>query len=151
MKTKLKSIEESNSVTAMIDELNQYEIGNVTKAGLIHSLKGYVNELTGKIPTTPCVDYDADYEDEEEDQKMIIDDEFTKFEEMTVVSSNQVWWAATDEIELLWNDKKFTIRMAENSKGGELIWMKGEDQFTKEEIDEIEEYLWSGELDLSAI
>ncbi len=41
--------------------------------------------------------------------------------------------------------------MAENSKGGELIWMKGEDQFTKEEIDEIEEYLWSGELDLSAI
>jgi|TARA_R110000744_G_scaffold14533_4_gene41334 hypothetical protein len=83
-------------------------------------------------------------------EKIMIDEiEQDKFEEMTVVSSNQVWWAATDEIELDWNDKTFTIRMAENSKGGELIWMEGEDQFTKEEIDEIEEYLWSGELDIS--
>jgi len=72
-----------------------------------------------------------------------------KFEEMTVVSSDQVYWAATDEIVLDWNDKKFTIRMAENSKGGELIWMDGEDQFTEEEVVEIEEYLWSGELDIS--
>tara|TARA_R110000744_G_scaffold14533_4_gene41333 strand:- start:2278 stop:2466 length:189 start_codon:yes stop_codon:yes gene_type:complete len=57
----------NNSITAMIDELNQYEIGNVTKAGLIHSLKEYLNELTGKKPTPPYVDYDTDYEDEEED------------------------------------------------------------------------------------
>jgi len=78
-----------------------------------------------------------------------LDFEDDKFEEMTVVSSDQVYWAATDEIVLDWNDKKFTIRMAENSKGGELIWMKGEEQFSQEEQDEIEEYLWSGEIDLS--
>jgi len=78
-----------------------------------------------------------------------LDFEDDKFEEMTVVSSDQVYWAATDEIVLDWNDKKFTIRMAENSKGGELIWMDGEDQFTEEEVVEIEEYLWSGELDIS--
>ena len=72
-----------------------------------------------------------------------------KFEEMTVVSSDQVYWAATDEIVLDWDDKKFTIRIAENSKGGEIIWMDGEDQFTQEVRDEIEEYLWSGELDIS--
>ena len=72
-----------------------------------------------------------------------------KFEEMTVVSSDQVFWAATDEIVLDWDDKKFTIRIAENSKGGEIIWMDGEDQFTQEVRDEIEEYLWSGEIDLS--
>ena len=76
-------------------------------------------------------------------------EDHAKFEDMTVESSNQVWWAATDEIKLDWNDKKFTIRMAENSNGGELIWMKGEDQFTEEEMEAIEEYLWSGELDLS--
>ena len=73
-----------------------------------------------------------------------------KFEEMTVESSNQVWWAATDELVLDWDNKKFTIRIAENSKGGELIWMEGQDQFTQEVQAEIEEYLWSGELDLSA-
>ena len=78
-----------------------------------------------------------------------LDFEDDKFEEMTVVSSDQVYWAATDEIVLDWNDKQFTIRMAENSKGGELIWMKGEEQFSQEEQDEIEEYLWSGELDIS--
>jgi len=62
----MKRIKELISITAMVDELHQYENGNVTKAGLIQSLKEYVNELTG-IPPTPCVDYDADYEDEEED------------------------------------------------------------------------------------
>jgi hypothetical protein len=81
---------------------------------------------------------------------MEYEDEYTQFEDMTVESSNEVWWAKTDEIVLEWNDQKFTIRMAENSKGGELIWMKGQDQFSQEEQDEIEEYLWSGELDLSA-
>jgi hypothetical protein len=77
------------------------------------------------------------------------EDEYSKFEDMTVESSDEVYWAKTDEIVLEWNDKKFTIRIAENSKGGELIWMKGEDQFTEEEMAAIEEYLWSGELDLS--
>jgi hypothetical protein len=81
---------------------------------------------------------------------MEYEDEYTQFEDMTVESSNEVWWAKTDEIVLEWNDQKFTIRMAENSKGGELIWMKGQDQFSPEVQDEIEEYLWSGELDLSA-
>ena len=80
---------------------------------------------------------------------MIIDEDYTKFEDMNVESSNEVYWAKTDEIVLQWDNKKFTIRIAENSKGGEIIWMKGEDQFTQEEMDEIEEYLWSGELDLS--
>jgi len=79
---------------------------------------------------------------------MIIEDD--KFEEMTVESSKEVWWAKTDELELEWNGKKFTIRIAENSKGGELIWMKGEEQFSSETQEEIEEYLWSGELDLSS-
>ena len=80
---------------------------------------------------------------------MIIDEDYTKFEDMNVESSNEVYWAKTDEIVLQWDYKTFTIRIAENSKGGEIIWMKGEDQFTQEEMDEIEEYLWSGELDLS--
>ena len=79
---------------------------------------------------------------------MIIEDD--KFEEMTVESSKEVWWAKTDELELEWNGKKFTIRIAENSKGGHLIWMKGEEQFSSETQEEIEEYLWSGELDLSS-
>ena len=80
---------------------------------------------------------------------MDYDDAYTKFEDMTVESSDEVWWAKTDEIKLEWNGQKFTIRMAENSKGGELIWMEGQDQFPPEIQDEIEEYLWSGELDLS--
>jgi hypothetical protein len=80
---------------------------------------------------------------------MEYEDEYTKFEELTVESSDEVWWAKTDELKLEWNGKKFTIRIAENSKGGEMIWMDGNEQFTQEEQDEIEEYLWSGELDLS--
>ena len=81
-------------------------------------------------------------------EELDYEDNFAKFENMTVESNNEVYWAKTDEIVLEWNDKKFTIRIAENSKGGELIWMKGEDQFTEEEIAEIEDYLWSGEIDL---
>lgn len=81
-------------------------------------------------------------------EELDYEDDFAKFENMTVESNNEVYWAKTDEIVLEWNDQKFTIRIAENSKGGELIWMKGEDQFTEEEIAEIEDYLWSGEIDL---
>jgi len=81
---------------------------------------------------------------------MEYEDEYTQFEDMTVESSNEVWWAKTDELKLEWNNKKFTIRIAENSKGGEMIWMEGQEQFSPEVQDEIEEYLWSGELDLSA-
>ena len=81
---------------------------------------------------------------------MIIEDEYTDFEDMVVESSREVWWAKTDELELEWDGKKFTVRIAENCKGGELIWMKGEEQFSPEIQEEIEEYLWSGELDLSA-
>tara|TARA_R110002051_G_scaffold288256_2_gene351040 strand:+ start:564 stop:812 length:249 start_codon:yes stop_codon:yes gene_type:complete len=76
--------------------------------------------------------------------------EYKKFEELIVESSNEVYWAKTDEIVLDWEGKKFTIRIAENSKGGEIIWMDGQDQFSQEKQDEIDEYLWSGELDLSA-
>jgi|TARA_B110000902_G_scaffold249227_1_gene307174 hypothetical protein len=78
-----------------------------------------------------------------------MDNEYEKFEDLVVESSSEVYWAKTDEIELEWNGKKFTIRIHENSKGGETIWMKGEEQFSQEEQDEIEEYLWSGEIDLS--
>tara|TARA_R110001592_G_scaffold327303_1_gene608415 strand:- start:1634 stop:1891 length:258 start_codon:yes stop_codon:yes gene_type:complete len=81
-------------------------------------------------------------------EELDYEDNFAKFENMTVESNNEVYWAKTDEIVLEWKDQKFTIRIAENSKGGELIWMKGEDQFTEEEIAEIEDYLWSGEIDL---
>ena len=58
---------EGSSITAMIDQLNQYEIGNVTNTGLMQSLKELQLELNGSIPTKPCANYDADYEDEEED------------------------------------------------------------------------------------
>tara|TARA_R100001509_G_scaffold157846_1_gene122385 strand:+ start:60 stop:305 length:246 start_codon:yes stop_codon:yes gene_type:complete len=78
----------------------------------------------------------------------MIENEYEKFEDLEVTDKRRVWWATTDEIICDWNDKKFTIRIAETSKGGEIIWMAGEDQFTDEEISEIEEYLWSGEADV---
>jgi hypothetical protein len=53
-------------------------------------------------------------------------------------------------LECDWGGKKFTVRIAENSKGGEIIWMKGSEQFTEEEMEEIDEFLWSGEIDISA-
>jgi hypothetical protein len=76
--------------------------------------------------------------------------EYEKFEDLTIESSREVWWAKTDELECDWNGKKFTVRIAENSKGGEIIWMKGSEQFTEEEMEEIDEFLWSGEIDISA-
>mgnify|MGYP003673046271 CR=1 FL=1 len=57
-------------------------------------------------------------------EELDYEDNFAKFENMTVESNNEVYWAKTDEIVLEWKDQKFTIRIAENSKGGELIWMK---------------------------
>jgi hypothetical protein len=81
---------------------------------------------------------------------MIIEDEYTDFEDMTVESSREVWWAKTDEIVLEWKGQKFMVRIAENSKGGEFIWMEGQEQFSPEVQEEIEEYIWSGELDISA-
>ena len=39
--------------------------------------------------------------------------------------------------------------LAAPPKGRDFIWIEGEGQFTQEEMDEIEEYMWSGEIDLS--
>ena len=43
-----------------------------------------------------------------------MDNEYEKFEDLVVESSSEVYWAKTDEIELEWNGKKFTIRIHEN-------------------------------------
>ena len=77
-----------------------------------------------------------------------MESEYEKFENLEVTDKRRVWWATTDEIICDWNDKKFTVRIAETSKGSEIIWMEGGEQFTNEEIIEIEEYLWSGEADI---
>ena len=76
--------------------------------------------------------------------------EYEKFEDLTIESAREVWWAKTDELECDWGGKKFKVRVAENSKGGEIIWMEGSEQFTEEEMEEIDEFLWSGEIDISA-
>jgi hypothetical protein len=81
---------------------------------------------------------------------MEYENEYEKFENLIIDSSREVWWAKTDELICDWNGKKFTVRIAENSKGGELHWMAGEDQFSEDEMQEIEDYLWSGEIDISA-
>jgi len=78
----------------------------------------------------------------------MIDNEYEKFENLEVTDKRRVWWATTDEINCNWDDKEFTVRIAETSKGSEIIWMEGGEQFTNEEIIEIEEYLWSGEADI---
>ena len=78
----------------------------------------------------------------------MIDNEYEKFENLEVTDKRRVWWATTDEISCNWDDKEFTVRIAETSKGSEIIWMEGGEQFTNEEIIEIEEYLWSGEADI---
>jgi hypothetical protein len=38
-----------SNITAMIDDLNQYELGNVTNQGLIQSLEGLLTELRTPI------------------------------------------------------------------------------------------------------
>tara|TARA_R100000231_G_C5294333_1_gene155589 strand:+ start:46 stop:291 length:246 start_codon:yes stop_codon:yes gene_type:complete len=78
----------------------------------------------------------------------MIENEYEKFEDLEVTDKRRVWWATTDEIICDWNGKKFTVNLAETSKGSEIHWMAGEDQFTDEERIEIEEYLWSGEADI---
>jgi len=77
------------------------------------------------------------------------ENEYAKFEDLTIESCDEVWWHTTVELKCEWNGKKFTVRDSENSKGRDFIWMEGEDQFTQEEMNEIEEYMWSGEIDLS--
>ena len=74
--------------------------------------------------------------------------EYEKFEDLEIVDSREVWWATTLQLECEWNGKKFTVRDAETSKSREFFWIEGEDQFTQEELEEIEEYLYSGEIDL---
>jgi|TARA_R110000765_G_scaffold53828_5_gene107800 hypothetical protein len=81
---------------------------------------------------------------------METEDEYTKFEDLTIESSNEVWWHTTVELKCEWDGRKFTVRDSENPKGRDFIWISGEDQFTSDEIEEIEEYMWSGEIDLSA-
>jgi hypothetical protein len=76
--------------------------------------------------------------------------EYEQFENLWIDSAREVWWAKTDELDVVWDRKKFKVRIAENSKGGEIIWMEGSEQFTQEEVEAIEEYLWSGEVDISA-
>tara|TARA_B100001250_G_C19714170_1_gene750569 strand:+ start:443 stop:673 length:231 start_codon:yes stop_codon:yes gene_type:complete len=75
--------------------------------------------------------------------------EYEKFEDLEIVDSREVWWATTLQLECEWNGKKFTVRDAETSKSREFFWIEGEDQFTQEELEEIEEYLYSGEIDLN--
>jgi len=84
------------------------------------------------------------------ENKMIEDEDYTKFDELVIEASDEVWWHTTVELKCKWNEKEFTVRDSENPKGREFIWMKGEDQFTQEEQDEIEEYMYSGEIDLEA-
>ena len=79
-----------------------------------------------------------------------MENEYEKFEDLEITESREVWWATTLEINCEWKGKKFTVRDAENSKGRDFFWIEGEEQFTSEEQDEIMEYLWSGEIDLSA-
>tara|TARA_R100001015_G_C4629568_1_gene190520 strand:+ start:422 stop:661 length:240 start_codon:yes stop_codon:yes gene_type:complete len=75
--------------------------------------------------------------------------EYEKFEDLEITDSREVWYQTTRQLECEWNDKKFTVRVVESSKSGEIIWMEGEDQFTEEERDQIDEYLWSGEIDIN--
>ena len=75
--------------------------------------------------------------------------EYEKFENLEITDSREVWYQTTRQLECEWNDKKFTVRVVESSKSGEIIWMEGEDQFTEEERDQIDEYLWSGEIDIN--
>ena len=75
--------------------------------------------------------------------------EYEKFENLEITDSREVWYQTTRQLECEWNDKKFTVRVVEASKSGEIIWMEGEDQFTEEERDQIDEYLWSGEIDIN--
>jgi hypothetical protein len=77
-----------------------------------------------------------------------MEDNYEKFEDLEIVDSREVWWATTVQLECEWNGKKFTVRDAETSKSREFFWIEGEDQFTQEELEEIEEYLYSGEIDL---
>ena len=78
-----------------------------------------------------------------------MENEYEKFEDLEIVDSREVWWATTRQLECEWNGKKFTVRDAETSKGRDFYWIEGEDQFTPEELEEIEEYLFSGEIDLN--
>ena len=82
--------------------------------------------------------------------KMIEDEDYTKFDELVIETSDEVWWHTTIELKCKWDGKEFVVRDSENPKGREFIWMKGEDQFTQDEMDEIEEYMYSGEIDLEA-
>ena len=79
----------------------------------------------------------------------MIENEYEKFEDLEIKESREVWYQTTRQLECEWNDKKFTVRVVESSKSGEIIWMEGEDQFTEEEREQIDDYLWSGEIDLN--
>ena len=78
-----------------------------------------------------------------------MEDDYEQFEDLIITSSNEVYWATTVEIECEWKGKKFTVRDAEDSNSRDFFWRDGEEQFTQEEMDAIEEYIWSGEIDIS--
>lgn len=80
---------------------------------------------------------------------MAEEDDYKKFDDFIIEASNEVWWHTTVELNCNWKGKEFTVRDSENPKQRDFIWMEGEDQFTQEEMNEIEEYMWSGEIDLS--
>ena len=79
----------------------------------------------------------------------MIDNEYEKFEDLEIIDSREIWYQTTRRLECEWNDKNCTVRVVESSKSGGIIWMDGEDQFTEEERDQIDEYLWSGEIDIN--
>ena len=78
-----------------------------------------------------------------------MEDDYSKFEDLKIATSDEVQSHTTVELKCEWNGKKFTVRDSENPKGRDFFWIEGEDQFTSEEMEEIEEYMWSGEIDLS--
>jgi hypothetical protein len=77
---------------------------------------------------------------------MEYEDEFKKFEDFIVKDSNEVYSAITIQYNCEWDGKKFIIRDFEDTKSRDLVWIEGQEQFTEDEQDEIQEYVWSGAL-----
>ena len=75
-------------------------------------------------------------------------EDYSKFEFLEITDNEKMEVSVTRKLKCGWNNKQFILHHKEyGSSDNKFYWMEGEEQFTKNERHEIEEYLYeeSGE------
>ena len=75
-------------------------------------------------------------------------EDYSKFEFLEVTDNEKMEVTVTRKLKCEWNNKQFVLHHKEYSNSNnKFYWIEGEEQFTRDERQEIEEYLYeeSGE------